>query len=87
MQVVAEGVETAAQADTLRALGCPKLQGYLFSRPISAEALTDLLARGLVVNVPAADTIRLLPPLVVESAQIERAIGLFGESLVGLSAK
>ncbi|MGD9734513.1 MAG: aspartate aminotransferase family protein [Solirubrobacterales bacterium] len=54
---------------------------------IEAAALgADLLSRGLVVNVPAPDTIRLLPPLVVESAQIERAIGLFGESLLGLSA-
>jgi predicted acetylornithine/succinylornithine family transaminase len=51
---------------------------------IEAAALgADLLSRGLVVNVPTPDTIRLLPPLVVESAQIERAIGLFGESLVG----
>jgi len=51
---------------------------------IDAAALAaDLLGRGLVVNVPGPDTIRLLPPLVVEQAQIERAIGLFGESLVG----
>jgi predicted acetylornithine/succinylornithine family transaminase len=51
---------------------------------IDAAALSaELLGRGLVVNVPRPDTIRLLPPLVVESAQIERAIGLFGESLVG----
>ena len=51
---------------------------------IEAAALAaDMLGRGLVVNVPGPDTIRLLPPLVVESAQIERAIGLFGESLVG----
>jgi predicted acetylornithine/succinylornithine family transaminase len=42
----------------------------------------DLLGRGLVVNVPRPDTIRLLPPLVVEPAQIERAVGLIGESLV-----
>ncbi len=51
---------------------------------IEAAALgADLLGRGLVVNVPGPGTIRLLPPLVVESAQIERAIGLFRESLVG----
>jgi acetylornithine/N-succinyldiaminopimelate aminotransferase len=51
---------------------------------IDAAALcAELLGRGLVVNVPRPDTIRMLPPLVVESAQIERAIGLFGESLIG----
>jgi predicted acetylornithine/succinylornithine family transaminase len=41
----------------------------------------DLLTRGLVVNVPAPGTLRLLPPLVVDSAQISRAVGLIGESL------
>jgi predicted acetylornithine/succinylornithine family transaminase len=41
----------------------------------------DLLRRGLVVNVPRPDTIRLLPPLVVSSEQIERAVGLIGEAL------
>jgi acetylornithine/N-succinyldiaminopimelate aminotransferase len=49
---------------------------------ISAAAVgADLLSRGLVVNVPAPGTLRLLPPLVVNSDQIERAVGLIGESL------
>lgn len=47
---------------------------------------TDLLGRGLIVNVPAPGTLRLLPPLLVDSTQIERAIGLIGESLLVLSA-
>jgi EAL domain-containing protein (putative c-di-GMP-specific phosphodiesterase class I)/FixJ family two-component response regulator len=33
MQVIAEGVETAAERDTLVELGCDLLQGYLFARP------------------------------------------------------
>ncbi len=50
---------------------------------IDAQALgADLLSRGLVVNVPAPSTLRLLPPLLVEFDQIERAIGLIGESLL-----
>jgi predicted acetylornithine/succinylornithine family transaminase len=49
---------------------------------IDAAAVgADLLQRGLVVNVPAPDTLRLLPPLVVDVDQIEQAIGLIGESL------
>jgi acetylornithine/N-succinyldiaminopimelate aminotransferase len=40
-----------------------------------------LLERGLVVNTPGPDTLRLLPPLVVDADQIERAVGLIGESL------
>ena len=53
---------------------------------IDAAALgADLLQRGLVVNVPAPSTLRLLPPLLVESSQIERAVGLIGAALEGAS--
>jgi acetylornithine/N-succinyldiaminopimelate aminotransferase len=45
----------------------------------------DLLRRGLVVNVPAPSTLRLLPPLLVDSSHLERAVGLIGESLLGLA--
>ncbi|CAG4899010.1 putative bifunctional diguanylate cyclase/phosphodiesterase [Paraburkholderia gardini] len=38
MNVTAEGVETAEQAAFLRAIGCDKQQGYLFSRPVEACA-------------------------------------------------
>ena len=34
---------------------------------------------------PAPSTLRLLPPLTVERAQVERAVGLIGESLLGSS--
>lgn len=35
---IAEGVETEAQREKLEALGCAHAQGYLFSRPLPAEA-------------------------------------------------
>jgi diguanylate cyclase (GGDEF)-like protein/PAS domain S-box-containing protein len=38
----AEGVETEAQLDILRALGCSAYQGYLFSRPVDAMAFARL---------------------------------------------
>ena len=43
MDVVAEGVETHEQHKLLRDLGCRYGQGFLFSRPLSAEAITELL--------------------------------------------
>lgn len=38
LHVVAEGVETAAQAAFLRSAGCTALQGYLFARPMHIDA-------------------------------------------------
>jgi diguanylate cyclase (GGDEF)-like protein len=38
LRVVAEGVETEAQCEFLRAQGCDELQGYLLSRPLAADA-------------------------------------------------
>jgi diguanylate cyclase (GGDEF)-like protein len=44
MGVVAEGVETPAQLTYLRNARCPKAQGYLISRPISAPKIRALLS-------------------------------------------
>jgi diguanylate cyclase (GGDEF)-like protein len=41
--VVAEGVETAAQLDILRKAGCHSIQGYHLSRPVNADALLRLI--------------------------------------------
>jgi EAL domain-containing protein (putative c-di-GMP-specific phosphodiesterase class I) len=43
MDVVAEGIETHEQYRLLRQMGCRFGQGFLFARPMSAEALTGLL--------------------------------------------
>jgi diguanylate cyclase (GGDEF)-like protein/PAS domain S-box-containing protein len=43
LEVTGEGVETAEQSAQLQALGCDRGQGYLFARPLTAEAVTDLL--------------------------------------------
>lgn len=45
MDVVAEGVETAWQANELRSLGVKYAQGFLFSKPLPAGELEDFIAQ------------------------------------------
>ncbi len=46
LEVVAEGVETVEQLTFLKALGCARVQGYYFSRPVPAEEFARLLGGG-----------------------------------------
>lgn len=46
MDTVAEGIETLDQLDHARDAGFTNVQGYLFSRPISCEAVAALIASG-----------------------------------------
>lgn len=45
IKVIAEGVETEAQRDLLKSIGCDYGQGYLYSRPLSAEQFEEFLLR------------------------------------------
>lgn len=45
LTVVAEGVETQAQWEYLREIGCDEIQGFFFSMPLPAPALVRLLGR------------------------------------------
>jgi len=55
LEVMAEGVETAQQAEFLLAHGCPLAQGFYYSQAVAAPAFSGLLQR------PASLTDRLLP--------------------------
>jgi diguanylate cyclase (GGDEF)-like protein/PAS domain S-box-containing protein len=45
LSVVAEGVETEEQMESLRSQKCDVMQGYLISRPVPGAEMTQLLAR------------------------------------------
>jgi diguanylate cyclase (GGDEF)-like protein len=59
LRVVAEGVETDAVLDELSGRGCDLVQGYLLSRPLTLEALSQWLARA--PRVPKDDASPRVP--------------------------
>jgi diguanylate cyclase (GGDEF)-like protein/PAS domain S-box-containing protein len=62
MRVTAEGVETLAQAQALKAMACDTLQGYYFSYPIAADGVPALLrSRWLLDGVHSGE--RVVEPI------------------------
>ncbi len=45
LEIIAEGVETAAQYETLRSFGCDMMQGYFFDRALPAETFVEKYLR------------------------------------------
>ena len=54
METIAEGVESAEQLAMLKQYNCSYVQGFLFSEPVSAEAVAALLEKGVPWSTPAA---------------------------------
>jgi diguanylate cyclase (GGDEF)-like protein len=54
METTAEGVEETGQLSELRAHGCSSVQGYLFSRPIAAKDIAELLKQEGAIKAMAA---------------------------------
>jgi diguanylate cyclase (GGDEF)-like protein/PAS domain S-box-containing protein len=64
LKVIAEGVETEAQMSFLRGHECDEVQGYYFSRPLSADAAASLLidqARVPRVEFPSESVFASIP--------------------------
>ena len=55
MLTLTEGVETEAQAEFLNSIGCTRLQGYLFGRPVPKDAFYNRIEKGeLIVSEKTA---------------------------------
>ena len=67
LRVVAEGVEDEASREALMQMGCAVGQGYLFSRPVSAEALQAWLSAG-AAYIPAPRSTLIPEQLIPEPA-------------------
>lgn len=48
--------------------------GAVLNAPVAKQAVAKGLEHGLILNAPAADVIRLTPPLVITEAEIDKAV-------------
>ena len=55
IETVTEGVETAEQAEFLREIGCTKMQGYHFCKPVPVEQLVEIYKEGTKVGLENPD--------------------------------
>jgi EAL domain-containing protein (putative c-di-GMP-specific phosphodiesterase class I) len=51
LKTIAEGIESAQQAERLRALGCNYGQGFFYGMPMSADELSLYIDRQMAVGV------------------------------------
>jgi EAL domain-containing protein (putative c-di-GMP-specific phosphodiesterase class I) len=69
--ITAEGVETPRQRDTLERAGCTELQGYLFSRPVPAAELMEVLrSMAMTENAWPPEASCALPRLVHSAERV-----------------
>ena len=57
LDVIVEGVETSKQLHRVKSCGGREVQGYYFSKPVRAEAMTALLRKGIIPSLLHAATL------------------------------
>ena len=76
LKVIAEGVETEGQLNYLRRQGCDEMQGYYFSRPVSAADFERLLREGRALHLPAEPQVSLRKTLLIVDDEVDVAAAL-----------
>lgn len=79
VEVLAEGVESIEQLQTLRQLGCDEAQGYFLGRPMPASEFAEFLARAEGGIHPRAE-IRAVMSLPPDTVYVENEPALLGAS-------
>lgn len=93
LEVVAEGIETVAQLERLKSMGCDIGQGYYFAKPVPVEAMDQLLrdeasaswrsAEGTPVDDEAGDHYRADRVLIVDDSPEIRQLASISLTAVG----
>jgi diguanylate cyclase (GGDEF)-like protein len=71
METTAEGVETLDELDLVRLLGCSHVQGFIYERPLSAQAAIDRLGSGLVAIARGPRAARALRQSILRRVVLE----------------
>lgn len=76
-----------AHAEIISARGMGLIWGLQLARPDAAKVVSACRERGLLVLTAGADTVRLLPPLIVNEEQIAWAVSVLNQSLEAIYLK
>ncbi|WP_110590377.1 acetylornithine transaminase [Microbacterium suaedae] len=67
--------------------GAGLLIGVVLDRPVAADVVAEALSRGLIVNAPAPDVVRLAPAYTIGDDEIQEFIDLFGQALSATASR
>ncbi|HUZ77947.1 MAG TPA: acetylornithine transaminase [Chloroflexota bacterium] len=71
--------ETYPGITDIRAVGL--MVAFDTKEPIARETVLEGLKRGVVINATGPNTIRMVPPLILTAAEVEKGVGLIADSL------
>lgn len=76
-----QGIESLQSPLVDHVRGAGFLLGIVLTEPVAAEVATRAFERGLIINAPAPDVIRLVPPLVAGDAEVDEFLSVFAGCL------